>query len=500
MNAPLRRAGVVVMVLFGLLFANLNYVQGYQATEYRTSDYNGRVQIAEYDRARGKVVVSDTTVANVRETGGDYKYLRTYPGGAVYAHVVGYKPLNGAATGIEKLENDFLAGTSDTFIGDRLRDMFTGQKTPGGNVELTISKLVQDAAVKELANNRLTPRGAVVALDPKTGKVLALASMPNFDPNPLASHDTKAAGAAYDALEKNPNKPLLNRAVAETFPPGSTMKVIVSAAALQKGLTQQSMLTGGRSYQPPDTTHVIENAPGVSCAQQITLKQALTVSCNTAFARLGVEQVGSDALRSMAESFGFEAEPRFAEDEKDNVFRVEASHTGNLKDPDRSDDAPKLAQSCIGQADVRMTPLQGALVAAAIANNGRQMRPYLINKLQAPDLSTIEAAKPRELREAVSAQVARNLQEMMVSVVADGTGKKAQVSGLTIGGKTGTAEDGESENDHGWFIGFAMTKDGEPIAAVAVMLEGAGKGGSATAATIAGRVLKAVAAERGLLK
>jgi peptidoglycan glycosyltransferase len=274
------------------------------------------------------------------------------------------------------------------------------------------------------------------------------------------------------------------------------MKVIVAAAALQKGLTPDTVLAGGESYQAPDTSHVIGNAPGVVCPGQISLKQALTVSCNTAFSRLGVEQLGSDAVRSTAEAFGFGTEPRLAQDEKDNVLRVARSRTGELKDPDGTDDRPKLAQSCIGQADVAMTPLQGALIAATVANGGRQMRPYLIEKLTAPDLSTIEAAQPRTLRTPVNGQVAGDLRDMMVSVVSSGTGRNARINGYVVGGKTGTAEFGESNVDHGWFIGFVM-KENQPIAAVAVLLEGAGRGGSAEAARIAGQVMRAVINERG---
>jgi peptidoglycan glycosyltransferase len=492
MNAPLRRVGVVVMVLFGLLFVNLNWVQGYQATEYRTSDYNGRVQVAEYERPRGKIVVGDTAVAVSKATDGELKYLRTYPAGAPYAHVVGFKPVNGAPTGIEKLQNEFLAGTSDQLIGDRLRDMFTGKQTAGGNVELTIKKAVQETAVRELARNQVdATKGAVVALDPKSGAVLALASMPSFDPNPLVSHDTNAAQAAYNKLDQDPNKPLLDRATSETFPPGSTFKVIVSAAALMKGLTEQTSLPGGSSYKPTDTSSIIGNAPGVVCPQQLSLKQALTISCNTAFARLGAEQLGGDAVRSMAEAFGFGTEPRFADDEKDNVFHVASSEMGNLKDPDGTDDVPKLAQSCIGQSDVRMTPLQGALIAATVANGGIQMKPYLIDKRQAPDLAVVDKAQPQTSSEPITDQVARDLQDMMVSVVESGTGKKAQIDGYVVGGKTGTAQAGETTEDHGWFIGFVKKGD-EPVAAVAVLLERAGRGGSAEAARIAGLVMKAV--------
>ncbi|HET6215132.1 MAG TPA: penicillin-binding transpeptidase domain-containing protein [Micromonosporaceae bacterium] len=496
MNAPLRRVGVVIMLLFGLLFANLNWVQGYQATAYRTSDYNGRVQVAEYERPRGKVVVNGTPVASSKETTDELKFLRTYPTNALYAHIVGYKPVNGAATGIEKLENDFLSGTADQLFADRLRDLFTGKQTAGGNVELTLSKAAQEAAVKGLATNGRTSKGAVVALDPKTGKVLALVSMPSFDPNALVVHDGNAAQAAFDKLDQDPAKPLLNRALSETFQPGSTMKVVASLAALQAGMTPATVLTGGSSYTAPDTDHPIGNAPGVVCPQQLTLKQALTVSCNTAFARMCVEKLNADKVKAAAQALGFESEPRFTED-GNNVFRTEASHTGDIKDPDGTDDLPLLAQSCIGQADVRMTPMQGALIAAAVANYGTQLRPYLIEKRQSPDLTTMDTGQPKTLRESANAQAARDLQDMMISVVDKGTGQSAQIAGFRVGGKTGTAENEEKAGDHGWFIGFVMKGD-VPIAAVAVLLERAGKGGSHEAASIAGDVMKAILAERGL--
>ncbi|HZN20009.1 MAG TPA: penicillin-binding transpeptidase domain-containing protein [Micromonosporaceae bacterium] len=500
MNAPLRRVGVVVMILFGLLFANLNWVQGYQADSYRTNDLNGRVQVAEYERQRGTVFLAagGLVLAQSRSTDGELKFLRTYPGKAPYAHIVGYKPVNGAATGIEKLENPFLSGASDKLVVDRVRDMFTGSTTPGGNVQLTISKAAQEAAVRELANNQVdAARGAVVALDPRTGALLAMVSMPSFDPNPLASHDSNAAEAAYQKLEADKTgKPLLNRAIQETFPPGSTFKVLVAAAALQNGLNDGSVLAGGASYTPPETTTPIRNAPGVNCPGSLTLKQALTISCNTAFARLGAEQLGTDKVKAMAQAFGFETEPAFVDDE-DNAFRVVPSRTGDIKDPDGTDDRAALAQSCIGQANVRMTPLQGALVAAAVANNGRQMRPYLVQQRQGPDLTVLDTAQPRELGRPISEPVAGTLQEMMVSVVENGTGRSARIDGFDVGGKTGTAQVGETGKDHGWFIGF-VRRGNEPIAAVAVFLENAGSGGSAEAARIAGQVMRAVIGERGL--
>jgi peptidoglycan glycosyltransferase len=498
MNAPLRKVGVVVMVLFGLLFANLNWVQVYKSDEYTSNDVLNhiRVQAQEYERARGNILVSGVAVAKSRETTDTLKYERIYPFDEIYAHIVGYKPVNLGATDVEKMENQFLAGTADTFIDDRIAEMFTGKRSPGGNVLLTVSKQVQETAYNELSRNQTgAKRGAVVALDPSTGALLALASTPSFDPNKLSSHDTDEAAKTFSKLDKDSLKPLLNRAVSETFPPGSTFKVVVATAALQAGVQPGTTIKGGQEYTAPDTTTPIRNAPGVACPSSITLQQALTVSCNTAFARLGVEELGADKLKAAAQAYGFGEAPTFAEDER-NDMNVASSDTGTIEAPDGSTDRPALAQSCIGQRDVRMTPLQGALIAASIANGGPQMRPYMIDTLQESDLSPTYHASPSVVRTPINADVAGKLRDMMLSVVENGTGRNAQIPGVQVGGKTGTAQNGD-EPDHGWFIGFAI-KDGKPIVAVAVMLQNAGFGGSGEATRIAGQVMRAALAARGL--
>ncbi|MEU3454886.1 penicillin-binding protein 2 [Micromonospora sp. NPDC006766] len=494
MNAPLRRVGVVVMVLFGLLFANLNWIQAYKADEYRNSDYNRRVQVAEYDRKRGNIEVGGTAVAISKDTGGELKFQRTYPGGETYAHVLGYKPVNLGDIGIERLENEFLAGTSDQLIGDRIKDMFTGEETAGGNVLLTLSKRAQETAYKQLQNNQVgATRGAAIAIDPRTGAVQALVSMPSFDPNPLTSHDTEAAKKAYEKLDEDPDRPLANRALNETLPPGSTFKIVVAAAALENGVGQQTQIPAGRSWTPPTAGHPITNAVDSICPQaKVTLKQAVTDSCNTGFAQLGV-RLGADKIKEKAQQFGFEQDDLTVGQLGKGGLPVAASRTGDMQNPDGSTDPAALAQSSIGQNNVRMTPLQGALIAAAVANDGSQMRPYLVKQLLAPDRTTsYYNADPRELRRPVSGPVAGDLRDMMVNVVRNGTGRKAAIDGYTVGGKTGTAESGPGTPDHGWFIGFVLDKNGTPISAVCVELERAGSGGSAEAARIAGRIMAAV--------
>jgi len=500
-NAPLRRVGLVVIVLFGLLFANLNWIQAYKADDYRNSDYNGRVQVAEYERKRGNIEAGGTALAVSKETGGELKYLRTYPGGPKYAHVIGYKPVNLADTGIEESENEFLAGTSDRLIGDRLRDLVTGDETAGANVLLTISKQAQDVAYEQLRKNRLgVKKGAAIALDPSTGAVQALVSMPSFDPDPLASHDTDEATAAFNELQQDPDGPLKNRVLKEVLPPGSTFKIVTAAAALENGVTTETKIPAGPSWTPPTSGQPIGNAaPSICPEAEVTLMNAVTESCNTGFAQLGV-RLGADTLKEKARQFGFDQDEddltvgRIGEDGES----VAASRTGSMENADGSVDPAALAQSSIGQRDVRMTPLQGALIAATVAHDGRQMSPYLVSQILGPDRTTnyYPTTKPRELRQPVSGEVAADLRAMMVSAVENGTGRNARIGGYTVGGKTGTAQDGDKP-PHGWFIGFALDKDGKPVSAVCVVLESAGDSGSAEAARIAGQIMRAAIASPG---
>jgi peptidoglycan glycosyltransferase len=501
MNGPLRKAGVVMMVLFGLLFAQLNWVHVVKADQYRTDVDNNRIRIQqqEYERQRGNIIVDGESVAQSTETRDTLKYLRGYPAKELYAHVVGYRPVNLAPTNIERMENEVLNGTADVFAADRLLEMFTGKKSNGGNILLSLRKQVQETAYTALLNNKTQSKlGAVVAIDPATGGILALVSTPSYDPNPLVQHDFDASKAAYDALEADPSKPLQNRALSETFPPGSTYKVVVAAAGLVNGLTPDTVLTGGESYTAPDTTVPIRNAPGVVCPNQIRLQDALRVSCNTAFARYGVEGLGADKLKAMSQEFGFESKPLFAyRDDPDtgNSMNVTESHTGNMEAPDGSIDRPALAQSCIGQREVRWTPLQGALVAATIANDGNRMRPYLVDTVQDANLAPIWRATPTIVNRPVNSAVAAQLRQMMNAVVTNGTGTNARINGFEVGGKTGTAQNGDAP-DHGWFIGYAR-QNGQPVVAVAVLLQNAGSGGSAEAAAIAGRVMQAAIAAKG---
>jgi peptidoglycan glycosyltransferase len=496
-NAPLRRAGVVILVLFGLLFANLNWVQAYKADDYRTSDYNRRVVVAQYERPRGDIEADGEYLAKNKVTDDTLKYLRVYPDKEIYAPVVGYRPVGLAAVGIENSENDFLSGESDKLFADRVKDMFTGNNTGGGNVLLSLNRKAQQVAWKQLTNNlRGVDKGAAVALDPRTGAIQAMVSMPSYDPNPLVSHDEKTAQAAYDKLNKDKDQPLLNRAVAETLPPGSTFKVIDSAVALSNGYQEDSEIPAGSVYREGGA--VIRNAEDEVCpGSTISLKEALTESCNTGFAQLGVK-LGRTKIQDMAKAFGFEDKTLTVGSLEGGGLTVATSTTGPITNPNGSTDTGALAQSSIGQRDVRMTPLQGALMAATVANGGKQMRPYLVQQLLGSDLRPIYTANPQTLRTPISGSVASSLQDMMESVVTSGTGTKAQINGFKVGGKTGTAQNAEGADPHGWFIGFAFNDKGEAVSAVCVMLENVPGGhASAEAARIAGLIMKAAAGGGG---
>ena len=499
MNAPLRKAGVVILVLFGLLFANLNWVQGYKADEYRTNDYNGRVQVAEYEVPRGVIEADGQALAQNKLTDDELKYLRQYPKKQIYAPIVGYKPVNLGEIGIERAEDEFLSGASDKLFADRVSAMFTGDKSGGGNVVLSVRTKAQEVAWKQLTNNeRGVKKGSAVAINPRTGAIQAMVSMPSYDPNPLASHDTEDAAAEYKKLNADKAKPLLNRAVAETYPPGSTFKVIVTAAALQNGYAQSTRIPAGPLYTAPGSGAPIKNSsPGTCPEAQVTLKEALTESCNTGYAQLGVK-LGGDKVKKAAQDWGFEQEDLTVGSLEGSGLSVAASRMGKIQNPDGSTDLAGLAQSSIGQKDVRMTTMQGALIAATVANGGKQMRPYLVQQLLSPDRRPIYNANPQTLRTPVSGDIATDLREMMVSVVENGTGKRAQVNGLEVGGKTGTAENAEGADDHGWFIGFAYNDKGEAVSAVCVMLENVPGGhASSEAARISGLILKAAAGQGG---
>jgi peptidoglycan glycosyltransferase len=393
------------------------------------------------------------------------------------APVTGYFSLVHGITGMEDAENDVLNGTSSSLLLERIQALFTGRQPQGGSVELTIDPAAQQAA-RDAFGSQV---GAAVALDPRTGAVLALFSTPSFDPNVLASHDTAAVSADYAALQADPAKPLDNRAIAGTlYPPGSTFKLVTTAALLATGeYDAQTQVPAPDSYQLPNSTARLGNPGGERCGngQTVTLEFALQISCNTPFAILGV-QLGDDALREQAEAFGWGRELDIPLTVTPSIFP---------EDPD----AAQTAMSAIGQFDVRATPLQMAMVSAAVANRGVLMRPYLTATTRGPDLEVLSEAEPSVFSTPMTEGNAAELRDMMINVVENGTGFRAQIPGVQVAGKTGTAQTSPGRPPHAWFTAFAPAND--PQVAVGVVVEYGGQlGDDATGSRVAAPIAKAI--------
>ncbi len=487
MKRPLRRMAALIVLMFLALLVNVNYVQGFQADELSSRPGNPRQIMEEYDRQRGPILVGGRPVAGIRETDGKLRYLRTYDPGALYSHITGYYSFVYGASAIEQATNDVLAGTDERLAFRRAMDVITGREQEGGAVRLTISRAAQEAASSGLDSLGDGTRGAVVALNPRTGAILAMVSRPAYDPNELSSHDGEEIRAAWERLTSDAGQPLLNRAISRTYSPGSTFKIVTAAAALSSGrYTVDGKVPGPATLDLPLTTSSLRNFDRQACtpgSRTTTLRQALRRSCNTTFGAIGLD-LGADALREQARLFGF-GQP----------FEVPMTAAAS-EFPDDPDE-PQTAISAIGQYDVRATPLQMAMVAAAIGNGGRVMAPYLVEELAAPDLMSLERTEPTEVGRAVSEEVAAQIREMMVDVVEEGTGTNGQISGVPVAGKTGTAQVGGDTKPHAWFVSFAPADAGQDAeVAVAVVVENGAEqaevSGNRLAAPIARAVMEAV--------
>ena len=482
MNHPLRRVALVLFVLFGALFVNLNYLQVLRAEDLAADNRNTRGLIREYEFQRGSMLVgrgdAQTEIARSVETEGRYKYERSYPDAELYAHITGFYSVVYGRDMLEETANELLVGDAPEALGRNISQFVSGQEQQGDDVMLTINPRVQKAARDALGDRE----GAVVALDPQTGSILALYANPTYDPNRLSTFDRESATQYWKASESDRR----NRALRETYPPGSTFKVVTAAAALSDGLKPDDTFEDPATYTPPQTTRGIPNFGGGLCngGQRITFERALEVSCNTVFARLG-NQLGPEKLVAQAERFGFNTE-----------WESDLPHATSTIPAEL--DPPAAAQSAIGQRDVRVTPLQMAMVTGAVANEGVLMTPRIIERVQQFDGRVVREFEPEPLSagdasdgQAISPAVADDLQAMMRGVVADGSGRAAGISGVEVAGKTGTAQVGAGRNPTVWFVGFAPLND--PKVAVAVVVPDGGEvGAEATGGVVAAPIARDV--------
>jgi peptidoglycan glycosyltransferase len=410
----------------------------------------------------------------------DFQYERTYTDGPEWAPVTGLASQVYGTTLLEGVEDKILTGDDDRLFFNRTIDMLTGKQQQGGDVVTTLNSKAQDAAFKGLGDKK----GAVAAINPQTGAILALASTPSYDPGTIADGSAKDS-KAWSALLADKNQPMLNRALRQTYPPGSTFKIVTAAAALDNGLYSSidDPTDSPLPYTLPGTTTTLNNEGPLPC-HNATLKVALEVSCNTVFGHMGA-QLGQAKMLAQADKFGFNKS-------LDIPVRTVASNFSNGMN------SSQVALSSIGQFNTAATPLQMAMVAGAVANNGKLMTPYMVDQLRAPNLNVVQENSPKELDQAMTPQTAQKIQGMMEAVVSGGTGTMAQIPGVTVGGKTGTAQHGENNSGlpYAWFISYAKTAQGSPVAVAVVVEDGNANreeiSGGGLAAPIAKSVMEAV--------
>lgn len=478
MITPLRRIGLAVVAMFITLFVSASYIQVVASEEIANDDRNVRKLYESFSAERGQILAGGIPIATSIPVDNQFKFLRTYPFDEVYAPVVGYYTLNQGNAGIESALNPVLTGRANSQILEQLTALVTGSTPEGASVQLTLDPQLQQLAFDALGDRQ----GAIIAMEPSSGRILAMVSTPSYDPNRLASHSTSSVLEAYNELSEDPGNPLANRAIAgDQYFPGSVFKVLMTAAALESGnFTAQSEFPNLPELQLPLSSDVIRNSGGRLCGagENVTLEDAFRLSCNIPYAELGLE-LGENTIGSLADNFGFGA-------------TLEIPLAVTPSNFPRGLDEAQLMLSSFGQFDVRVTPLQVAMVSAAVANEGNLMKPNMVEEIIAPNLRVVQSYEPSVYSRPISPQTARELTRMMVLNVDQGVANAAAISGISVAGKTGTAETGIGNGRTFWFTGFAPAESPEVV--VAVVVEGDRSEGTANAlaAPLAKRIMEAV--------
>ena len=476
MNAQIRKIFVVVLIMFAMLGLAVTNTQFISAPSLNADPRNVRTNLHAAEIDRGPIIVEKTAIAS-SELDDDNHYTRVYDQGSLYVSATGYFSSVGyGSTGIEAAQENVLDGQSQTLLGQRLRNLLTGEKRQGGGVELTLRASMQEAAAAALGDRK----GAVVALDAKTGAILALYSSPSFDPNALASRDAGEVQDAYATLDADPKNPMLNRTISERYAPGSTFKVLTAIALIENGIANpDTRMDSPVSTTLPGTNTEVSNIESSTCGDgKPTLTEAFARSCNTTFV-LASEKLTTQQLTDVTKRFGFGDEQEIPLTVIPSVFPSDA-------------DNAQLAMSSIGQYTVQATPMQMAQVAQTIANGGQMMSPYLIKQIVDADNQTIRKTKATEAGRPISADTASKVTGMMQAVVSQpyGSGTPMALPNVSVAAKTGTAETGDGDRANAWAIGFAPADN--PQIAFAVIVEGDETNPTPHGGDVAGPVAKAV--------
>ncbi len=481
MNRQLRRLGLGLLVCYVALFAMVNYIQVFHAQALNDNPNNGRKIVRDFDRPRGQIISADGAVLahSVPSAPGDpFSLQRQYPEGDLFGQITGYFNINFGATGVEQSYNDKLSGETVDQQYETLRDLFV-DRVHTSDVTLTMRKDIQQAAKDELG-----PRnGSVVVMDPRDGSIIAMWGFPSYDPNPLSSHDAKVSQGTKTLLDLNPDHPLLARPYQDIFFPGSTFKIVTGSIGVQTGKVtpDNPNFPVETAYKPPDGAP-ISNFGGESCGG--TLFDILRVSCNSSFARMGAEVIGETDMHAGANAFGFNDTPPL---DLPNTAKSVFGDTQNSK--------AFLGQASIGQRTTKATPLQITLDTAAVANNGTIMSPHVMKEIRDDNGKVTDTFQPKAWKNPIDATTAQTMRQAMIGVVQNGTGTAAQIPGVEVGGKTGTAELGDTGRSEAWFTCFAGPPGGPSTVVVTVLVENQPGANEGTGGRVAAPIAKSLVQE-----
>jgi penicillin-binding protein A len=496
MERRVRRLGIALVLLFAVLFGQLAYVQVFAADDIKNHPANfSRQLIAEYNVQRGKILSEDGLVlaeSVPAPEGSRYRFERRYPQGNLYGYITGFYSRIYGRSALERSMNSYLSGEAPELALSTFSDLFLGRQKRGGNIFVTIDPNLQEVARTALGANK----GAVVAMDPRTGDILALYSTPGFDPSELSSGSDPEMRKAWKRLNADPDKPLLALSHQELFLPGSSFKIVTASAALENGFGPESRWPNPHRLTLPLTNEQLQNFGDDHCnggSSQITMLEAFEESCNVTFAEVGL-RLGAEQLAAQARAYGLcgtQPPERTTCDGQLIEFELPFQN-GRFPEPsyfERND--PLLAFSAIGLDNDLVNPMQMALMASAVANGGIMPQPRVVSEVRDSQGRVVREFPARTVRRALSAISAAKLTQMMIAVVNNGSGYRAAIPGIQVAGKTGTATNGEGRAPNAWFTAFAPAQNPR-IAVSVIVLDGGNLGSEATGGQVAAPIVRSV--------